>query len=154
MTTSPKTSFLSEVENGEPIPLGKLAYLRERQRNRLYSFIVKKFLEQEKKSGLTRAELARRINRRPEQVTRWLGAPGNWTLDTVADLLVGIAAEELQPASVSLLGRAARNHTQPNWLRVPTHITLSTSSLQDLGQRTFASPQGNVSQTREVIHVG
>jgi hypothetical protein len=115
MTTS-QTSFLSEVENGEPIPVGKLSYLRERTRNLLYDFIVRKFIEAER-HGLTQAELARRIGKRPEVVNRMLGSPGNWRIDTISDLLVGIAAEELDPKSVSLLNRAPRNQQYPEWLQ-------------------------------------
>jgi hypothetical protein len=110
-----RTSFLYEIEHGEPIPIGKLAYLRERTRNTLYDFIVRKFIEAEK-AGLSQAELARRIRKRPEVVNRLLGAPGNWTIDTISDLLVGIGAEELNPRSVSLLNRAPRNQTFPDWL--------------------------------------
>lgn len=114
--TTPQTSFLSEIENGEPIPVGKLSYLRERTRNLLYDFIVRKFIEAEKQ-GLTQAELARRIGKRPEVVNRMLGSPGNWRIDTISDLLVGISAEELEPKSVSLLNRARRNQQHPEWLQ-------------------------------------
>jgi hypothetical protein len=66
---------------------------------------------------LTQAELARRIGKRPEVVNRMLGSPGNWRIDTISDLLVGIAAEELDPKSVSLLNRAPRNQQYPEWLQ-------------------------------------
>lgn len=101
MNTQP-TPLLSEFEQGLPIPEGELAYFRERTRNRLYNFVVSKFLEREAADNLTKADLARRINQRPERVNRLLGAPENWTIDTISDLLVGIAAEELDPASSSL----------------------------------------------------
>lgn len=113
--TTPQTSFLSEIESNQAIPLGKLAYLRERTRNRLYDFIVSRFIERSK-DGFTKADLARRIGKKPEVVTRLLGAPGNWTIDTLSDLLAGIGAEELEPQSISLLGRAPRNHSAPEWL--------------------------------------
>lgn len=121
-TTTHQTPFLSEIESGNPIPIGKLAYLRERTRLRLYDFIVSKFIDQSKKAGLTQAELGRRVRKSPEVVNRLLGAPGNWTLDTISDLLAGIGAEELEPHSISLLNRLTRNHTAPDWLdaaRIP-----------------------------------
>jgi DNA-binding phage protein len=93
MTTYQEDSFLSEVLEGTAIPLGKLAYFRERFRNRLYDLVVSVFLVQEKTKGLTRADIARRIQRRPEQITRWFGAPGNWTIDTVSDLLLAMGTE-------------------------------------------------------------
>lgn len=98
---------MSGIAAGEPIPLGKRAYFQQRTLNKFYDFVVSKFLEREAE-GLTKAELARRIGKGPDQVSRWLGAPGNWTLETVSDLLLGIAAEELVPHSMSVLGREKR----------------------------------------------
>lgn len=105
MTISQQTSFLSEILKGDPIPVGKLAYFRERLRNRLYEFVAREFLERQEREGLTRADVARRIRRRPEQVTRWLGAPGNWTLDTLSDLMLALALEpEFSAASLDANG--------------------------------------------------
>ena len=90
-----------DILEGKKIPLGKIADFRERLRHRLYEIVVAEFLKQCKEQKLTRAELARRIGRKPEQVTRGLGAPGNWTLDTVSDLMLGMGAEvELSVASL------------------------------------------------------
>lgn len=120
MTTSRQTSFLSEVASEDAvIPAGKRAYLQERLRNNLFNFVIAKFLEREE-AGFTKARLARRIGYDPARVSRLLGAPGNWTIDTVSDLLVGISAEELVPASQSLLDRPARNFTRPVWLESAT----------------------------------
>jgi len=114
------THSLSEVvATSGPIPEGKLAYLQERQRNNLYSFILKKFLER----GISKADLARRINYDPARITRLLGAPGNWTLDTISDLLVGVAGEELVPASRSLQNISPQNY-MPEWLRPPEDTQL------------------------------
>jgi hypothetical protein len=93
MTTSQKMSFLSEIIEGKKIPLRTLAYFRERLRNRLYSMVVKEFLKQSETHKLNKAEIARRIGRKPEQITRWLGLPSNWTLDTVSDLMLAMGAE-------------------------------------------------------------
>jgi hypothetical protein len=109
MSTSPATSFLYEIGAKLPIPLEKRAYFHARLTNRIYAFILDKFLEKERSEKLTKAELARRIGRKPETITRLLGAPGNWTLETISDLLLGIAGEELEPASSSLLNRPHRN---------------------------------------------
>lgn len=117
MTTSRKTSFLSELASGSAIPIEKRAYFQARFKNRLYNFIVSKFLEKEA-DGLTKAGLARRIGRKPEVVNRLLGAPGNWTLDTVSDLLLGIGAEELEMKSSSLLNRRPGNSAQGIWMEI------------------------------------
>ena len=110
-----RTPFLPDQLSDQAIPHGRLAYLQERARNLLFEFVLKKFLAAEKK-GLTKAKLARRIHHRPEVITRLLGSPGNWTIATISDLLVGICGEELVPASSPLLGRAPRNDTRPDWL--------------------------------------
>jgi hypothetical protein len=105
-----QTQFASEIASqSATIPLGKLAYLSERARNNLYAFVVKKFREKER-LGFTKAQLARRIGYDSARINKLLAAPGNWTLDTVSDLLVGIAAEELIPCSASILGRPNRNY--------------------------------------------
>jgi hypothetical protein len=139
MTTSRKASFLSEIAEGERIPANKLAFFQERLRNRLFDYVLKKFLEQK---GLTKAELARRIGQSPERITRLLGAPGNWTLDTVSDLLLGIAAEELEPQSISVLDRPPRNLTQAEWIRGDWHRQSSTvDAAESRHYRTNGEPQ-------------
>ena len=87
MTISHTPDLFDEIRAGKPIPIGKLAYFRSRLRLEFYDFILRRFLAQE---NLTKAELARRIHRSPDVVNRWLGAPGNWTIDTLSDLLVGM----------------------------------------------------------------
>jgi hypothetical protein len=114
MSTSRKKPLLSEIKSGDPLPPHTLAYFQERLKNRIFNYVLGKFLEAERE-GLTKAELARRIGKRPEIVTRLLGAPGNWTLDTVSDLLLGIAAEELEPETRSLLNRPRRNYEGIDW---------------------------------------
>ena len=117
MTTSRKTHFLSEIEQKKPIPHGTLAYFEERLRNNLYELVIEKYLDKQKSEGLSQAELARRIHKKPEVVNRLLGAPGNWTLATVSNLLMGICGEELIPSSLSVLGRPVRNHKGPDYIK-------------------------------------
>lgn len=100
MTTSPTQSFLTEILEGKAISVGKLEYCRARLQSQLYQLVLDEFLRQQDR-GLTQAELARRIGKRPEQINRWLGAPGNWTLETVSDLLLGMKTE-LEPGTRSL----------------------------------------------------
>jgi DNA-binding phage protein len=63
--------------------LARAAYDREYFRN----VILQELLLALELSGATKAELARRLNKRPEQITRWLSAPGNLEIDTVSNLL-------------------------------------------------------------------
>jgi hypothetical protein len=110
MPTSQNQSILYEVEAKLPIPLEKRAYFHARVLNSFYQFVLGKFLEEERAGRLTKAELARRIERKPEVISRLLGAPGNWGLETATDLLLGICGEELIPNSSPLVGRACRNY--------------------------------------------
>ena len=100
MNSSPRERFWDEIiDLDAQIPEGKLEYLRERLRNDLYDFVVGKFLAEREARGLSKAQLARRLDCDPGRLTRLLGAPGNWTLATVSDLLVGISGEALVPHS-------------------------------------------------------
>ena len=114
---SQRTHFWSEIEDlNAPIPEGKLEYLRERLRNDLYHFVIAKFLEQEEARGLNKADLARRLACDPARLNRLLGAPGNWTLKTVSDLLVGISGEALVPLSTKVPGAAVQNMSSSDLL--------------------------------------
>ncbi len=93
MTTYQPTPFLSEILEGSVIPEGKLAYFRARLSNRLHELVLSTFLKVEKRDQFSRADLAKRIGRKPEQITRWFASPGNWELDTVSDLLLGMGFE-------------------------------------------------------------
>jgi len=104
--------MLSKPERADLIPLGTLGYFRGRNRWRIYDFVLTEF----KKSGLSQADLARRIGKRPEVISRLLGAPGNWGLDTVSDLLFAISGAEPAYGVVYPLVAAARNDVQPEWL--------------------------------------
>jgi hypothetical protein len=42
---------------------------------------------------VTKASLARRLGKSPEQITRWLGAPGNFTLKSFSSLLACMGYE-------------------------------------------------------------
>lgn len=132
MPTSQIPSMLSEISAGLPIPLEKRAYFHARVLNNFYQYILKKFLEEERAGRLTRADLARRIERRPEIVTRLLGAPGNWTLETATDLLLGISGEELVPSSIPLIGRPTTNyHHHVQVLMAPESMGTMTRSFQE-----------------------
>ncbi len=117
MTTS-QTQFFSELVSGHtgpPIPESKRVYFQTRLRNRVFNFILNKFLD-ESKNGLTKAVLARRIGKTPDVINRMLGAPSNLTLDSVSDLLLGISAEELKLTSDSPIDRSPINYLHSEWI--------------------------------------
>lgn len=112
--TTSQTHFLTELEAGHfgpPIPLGKRAYFQQRLRIRIFNFLLEKFIKAQSE-GLNKTLLAKRTGKTPDVINRWLGQPSNLTLDTISDLLLGIAGEELEPASSSPLGRVADNYSK------------------------------------------
>jgi hypothetical protein len=93
------TTVLTERNDRDALSSGTRAYFRARQKNRLYHLVMSKFRERQDAEGLTKAQLARRMGKKPEVVNRLLAAPGNWELDTLSDLLLAIAGEELNATS-------------------------------------------------------
>lgn len=89
MTTYQTHDLFTEILRNECIPVAKLEYFRTRFRLAVYDLIASKFQRQE---TLNQKEYAARIHRKPEAINRLLSSPGNWTLDTVSDLLIGMAA--------------------------------------------------------------
>ncbi len=118
MITSQTAPFSAEISAElDIIPADKLTYLQERFRNRLYDLVVSEFIKHNSANPeFTQAALARRINSRPEVVNRWLSSPGNWRLDTVSNLLVGICGAELEMSLSRFCDQPARNYHKPEWL--------------------------------------
>jgi hypothetical protein len=106
---SQTNTIASEIFADTPLSRGTLAYLDERAKNAFYDYVIAKFKEAEERFGLTKAKLGRRLNKRPDQISHVLGAPGNWTISTITELLVGINREELVPSSMSFANRPRSN---------------------------------------------
>jgi hypothetical protein len=104
MSTSQKLSLYKPVD-GEPIPLTTLAYFRARLRRKLHSVILKEF----KSSGISQAELTRRLRKDAATISRMISTPGNWSLDTVSDLLFAMRGAEPVYSLVYPLEKPARN---------------------------------------------
>jgi hypothetical protein len=124
MNTSQPTSFLSNPSGEDAVPDTALAYFRARHRGRVYEAVIQEFL----RSGITQATLARRMGKRPEQINRLLGAPGNWTLDTVSDLLFAISGAEPEYGVRYPLNEPLRNYRQPDWLNLQAAAASGSSN--------------------------
>lgn len=99
LPVSQTTHTSSEVRGADTaISVAMLAYFRGRFGNKIHELVLAEFAAQEREGKTSRAELARKIRRKPEQITRWLGSPGNWTLDTLSDLLLGMGLEPVVSA--------------------------------------------------------
>lgn len=103
-------SELSAGPNGGEISLPVRAYFEQRFRNKLYQFILDKFITAQN-NDLTKAKLARRVGKTPDVVNRWLGAPGNLTADTACVLLLGISGEEIELGSSSPFHTTKANYS-------------------------------------------
>lgn len=144
MPTS-RTSSLSKPIGCEVIPLGTFGYFRARNKNRLYQLVLREFV----RSGMSRADLARRMNKRPEIVTRLLGAPGNWTLDTVSDLLFAISGAEPTYSLSYPLDEAKRNFNQPDWLTSKSDW-MEANQARSLENGFIAQSQGTQSAAQAI----
>lgn len=111
MPISQATLLLSEVEHNKPISAKTRDFQHRRFQNRYHEFLLSVFEEQQKKTGLTKKELAARIDCRPEQVTRWLSIPNNLTLNTICDLLLGMAVDLDDPSATTLVELAQEADT-------------------------------------------
>jgi hypothetical protein len=87
----------------DKISIGTLGYIRARNRQRQYDLVIKEF----KRSGITQADLGRRLGKSPEVISRLLARPTNWEADTFADLLFGISGAVAQYQAERPLQRAS-----------------------------------------------
>lgn len=117
MPTSQTPDLFDEIIHGEPIPVAKLSYFRTRLRLQLHDLVVRRFQQQE---TMKKADLARRIHRAPEAINRLLGSPGNWTLDTVSDLMVGMGRVFISFEDDEVAHMIARSVVAENTHRVHT----------------------------------
>ena len=72
----------------------QLGYLKAAARDKAYATVLNVLLrEAATDPRVTRAFIARRLDKDAAQITRYLGSPGNWTIDTYALLLAAMGYE-------------------------------------------------------------
>jgi hypothetical protein len=96
--------------------------------------MLKVFGRLERQGTFTRRELAQRIGRKPEQITRWFSYPGNLTVGTVSDIFVGMGYEL---ESITLVDLATGKRIQcpdhhVDWARL--------AGLSDHEQESYVAP--------------
>lgn len=77
---------LSKPTGREKISSATLAYIQTRTRMEIFTLVQNEF----DKSGLSQADLAARLGKGTDRICKLMGSPGNWTLDTIAELLFAI----------------------------------------------------------------
>ena len=119
MNTFQTRSSYSDVA-AEQISEGTLAYFSERARLKIFNMVMSELKNKiETDKHFTRTLLAKKIRKSPSRLTKMLASPGNWTIDTISELLLGICGAEpvIEKAVIELQSR--RNHTRPEWLDSP-----------------------------------
>ena len=92
--------------------------VRARNKNKAHSLLLELF----KDSDLSKADLARMLGKKPEQVTRLLAGPGNITLDTLSDLIFALKGKFFTVQCKDELSKAKTNRQGPDWL-IQTNTT-------------------------------
>jgi hypothetical protein len=128
MTTSRATSALLPPAAGKKISAGTLGYFRARTKSQFLSLLLREF----KKSGISQKELGIRLGKDPAIISRYLGAPGNWELDTVSDLFFAVSGGVLEVRVVYPLNpRLARAETS-SAPRPETPATTTTTKTKSI----------------------
>lgn len=84
---------MNNILNDNTISSKDIYFFRQRQKNKVFQSVLSYFAKQAEFDGLTKTELAERLHKNKSQITRWFSGPGNWTLDTISDLLLAMEAE-------------------------------------------------------------
>ena len=67
-----------------------LGYFQENFREAVHQELLELYEHLRDTTGLSRSDFAKKIGRRPEQVTRWLSSPTNLEIDTISDMGLGM----------------------------------------------------------------
>ncbi|WP_157790676.1 hypothetical protein [Agrobacterium albertimagni] len=138
---SQNTSMLARPEGDSEISRRAIAYASESARQELYDLVVRNCVE----SGVTKATLAKRLNKDPAQVSRLLGAPGNWTIDTVAELLFAIDGSLLKAGSFVAAEEAVANMRGAScFVERPEHVNVTYVNRKELVRKATRSAVSRV----------
>lgn len=74
---------------GSPVPARNLVHYTESFIDIAYGYVVPKVERFIAERGMTRKDFAKHVGIQPARISRVLNAPDNWTLRTIAKLLIG-----------------------------------------------------------------
>src|SRR6187551_1873663 len=88
MSISPNTqnTAMHKPVPGERVPADTRDYFRSRAKRQAYDLVMRELGA----GNISRAELARRLGKGPDRISKMLAGPANWTIITLADLLFAI----------------------------------------------------------------
>ncbi len=147
-TISP-TSMMWEIAGDDTLSPSVREYFEARLRHRLYDLVISVFIA----SGQTRSQLAKRVGKRPEQITRWLSGPGNLTLDTASDLLLGICGAELAMKLEYPANKTQQAPRYPEALLKATHRSRQRASFYQTNVSVGDSRMKTVADSKAVFAV-
>lgn len=135
MSISRNPTRLSDPNRGGKISGLDLAYIRTRHRLEAFKTVQNEF----QRSGISQVELAERLGKDRGRLSKLLGAPGNWTLDTVAELLWAISGSRAVFALDYPLEKSARNDNRPHWIENAHDVRISNTATTSTS--TYAIPK-------------
>jgi hypothetical protein len=102
----------STLDQAAALSKREVFYQRHRTKNRVFAAIASFFAEEAQAENITKREIARRLSCDPSQITRWLSAPSNMTIEGVSDILLSLGAEA-DLNIVKFENRPAPNYVHP-----------------------------------------
>ena len=111
MSISQTTNWFSRPDHPERTSLDAESYMRSKNQSLAHQLILAEF----RKSGITQAELAKRTGKGPDIISRLIGRPGNWTLNTLSDLLFAMSGAALTYSVHYPLTDTGKNQKRAAW---------------------------------------
>lgn len=143
MTTSMSGIELSNPSGTDRVPPGTFGYFQARNKHNAYDLVIGEFVS----SGLSQADLARRLGKGPDMVCRLLSGPGNWTLDTLSDLMFAISGAAPVFSLEYPLNKPRRNQVGPDWLYDDDVIRIATKPQTDTANKEVRVDAPTISVT-------
>lgn len=102
----------------KPISKSKRAYARTEARLAIIGAVTKLYEELVASGKINQSRIAERLGVSRSRISRLLSGPGNWTIDTVGDLLAAMDSK-ITDVHVRPLAEIAVPNTLHDWLAVP-----------------------------------
>jgi DNA-binding phage protein len=119
---------------------GAQAYARTDTRLKIVGAVMWAFKKAKKSNpALTQEAIAQKLGVSKQQVSKWLTGPGNWTLETVADLLhaMDLKVEDLKVVPV---GDHKQTNFRHEWLGSTPIPSVTTNTAYHITHSDFKRP--------------
>lgn len=138
MTTS-LIQLKKALSDDGAIPQFWLGYFQEGFRAELHEKLIELAEKLKSEDGKNKAYIAKRIGKRPEQISRWLSSPTNLECDTVSDL--ALAMGYIPKVTFSHIGDEIVDH-KVNYVHPAENFVVINCSN---GIKPSPSPTGSIS---------